>query len=71
MDSDLYQGYKIILPEVYRKMNKGGYIHLDEYYSIKFPGCKIAVDNFCKTMNIQVTKNKTYDWEFERYCIKK
>ena len=71
MDSDLYQGYKIILPEVYRKMVKGGYIHLDEYYSIKFPGCKIAVDNFCKTVGIQVTKNKTYDWEFQRNCIKK
>ena len=48
LDSDLYDSYKVVLENIYSKIVKNGYLHLDEYYSIKFPGCKIAVDEFCK-----------------------
>ena len=71
MDSDLYESYKVVLPLIYPKLIKKGYIHLDEYYSLKFPGCKIACDDFANKNNIKIQKNKTYDWEFERYYIKK
>lgn len=71
IDSDLYESYEITLPFVYKHLSKGGYIHLDEYYSLKFPGAKIACDKFFKKNNIKLKKNKTYDWEFERYYIKK
>jgi len=71
LDSDLYDSYKIILPFAYHNLVKGGYIHLDEYYSLKFPGAKIATDNFIKTKKIKVYKNKTFPWEFERYYLKK
>ena len=71
MDCDLYNPYKLILPFVYERLSKRGYIHIDEYYSLKFPGCKIAVDEYCKMKKIKVLRNKTYDWEFDRYCIKK
>ena len=37
-DLDLYQPYKVALPLVWKNLNKRGYIHLDEYYSLKFPG---------------------------------
>lgn len=71
IDSDLFESYEISLPYVYKYLSKGGYIHLDEYYSLKFPGAKIACDNFLKKNNIKLRKNKTYNWEFERYYIKK
>lgn len=71
IDSDLYETYKITLPFVYKHLSKGGYIHLDEYYSLKFPGAKIACDQFIRKNKIKLKKNKTYHWEFDRYFIKK
>ena len=71
LDSDLYESYKTILPFAYKNLIKGGYIHLDEYYSLKFPGAKIATDEFAKKNKIKIYKNKTFDWEFERYYLKK
>ncbi len=71
LDSDLYHSYNIVLTNIYPKLVSKGYIHLDEYYSIKFPGCKISVDKFCKNKKIKIKKNKNYKWEFERYYIQK
>ena len=45
-DVDLYEPYKIGLPLVWNKLSKKGYIHLDEYFSLKFAGPKIATDDF-------------------------
>ncbi len=56
IDCDLYDSYKECLPFVYDNMVNGGYIHLDEYYSLKFPGAKIFCDEFCKEKNIKVQK---------------
>ena len=69
LDSDLYESYKTILPIVYPKLVRNGYIHLDEYYSIKFPGAYIACSQFAKENNIKIRINKTFDGEFKRYCI--
>ena len=71
LDSDLYESYKAVLPYAYSNLVSGGYIHLDEYYSLKFPGAKIATDNFIKKNKIKLYKNKTFKWEFERYYLKK
>lgn len=71
LDSDLYESYKTVLPFAYENLIKGGYIHLDEYYSLKFPGAKIATDEFVKKNKIKIYKNKTYAWEFERHYLKK
>jgi hypothetical protein len=71
LDSDLYDSYRIVLENTYPYLMKNGYVHLDEYYSIKFPGAKIAVDEFCKKNHIVVRKNKNYVWEFERFYLKK
>ena len=46
IDCDLYEGYKITLTPLFNNLVNGGYIHLDEYYSLKYPGPKIAVDEF-------------------------
>lgn len=71
IDCDLYDGYKIILPYVYKNLSKNGYIFLDEYHSLKFPGAKIATDNFCKKNKIKTKKHKTRHLEFERYYLTK
>ena len=52
-------------------LEKNGYIHLDEYYSIKFPGARIAIDEFCSLNKIKLKKQKTPSYEFERWYLKK
>ena len=71
LDCDLYEGYKICLPIIYNYLSKSGFIHLDEYYSFKYPGAKIACDEFFKEQNIKPLKNKTRKNEFERWYITK
>ena len=69
IDADLYQSYKISLPFVWSKLEKKGLIYLDEYYSIKFPGPRIATDEFCLDKNQKpkiLSKNK---FDFERWGI--
>jgi hypothetical protein len=46
LDCDLYQSYKECLTFFYPRMNAGGIIILDEYYSIKYPLARVAVDEF-------------------------
>ncbi len=71
IDCDLYESYKITLPLVYKNLSKGGYIHLDEYYSYTFPGPKIFCDEFAKSKKIKIKKNNTPKYEFQRFYIKK
>lgn len=71
IDSDLYESYQLILKNVYPKLTNGGMMHLDEYYSLKFPGARIATDEFVKKNNIKLKKIKKFSWEFDRYFIKK
>lgn len=69
IDCDLYESYKITLPYVWQNLSKGGFIHLDEYYSIKYPGAKIATDNFLKLNSITVKKFKDKNDDFFRYFL--
>lgn len=71
LDCDLYEGYKICLPIIYDNLSKSGYIHLDEYFSFKYPGAKIACDEFCLERGIKPQKNKTRRNEFERWFLTK
>ena len=71
LDCDLYLGYKNTLPYIYERLIKGGYVHLDEYYSLKFPGARIACDEFFKENNIHPIKNKVELTEFERWYLTK
>jgi len=71
LDSDLFQSYFITLPILWKHLSPGGYIYLDEYYSLKFPGPRIAVDNFMSS----ITNGKLMmldPWmDFERWVIVK
>lgn len=71
IDCDLYDGYKTCLPYIWDNLNKKGMIYLDEFYSLKFPGPRIACNHFfnkkeIKSIKIIKSKNK-----FDRcYIIK-
>ena len=68
VDVDLYRSYKVTLDFLWPKMTNKGMIYLDEYYSLKFPGARIACNEFC---NISVKpKLLSRDEDgFERYAI--
>ena len=51
----------------FKNLVNGGFIHLDEYYSLKYPGPKIAVDEFLS----KVLKQKKQPNEFKRYYLTK
>jgi hypothetical protein len=54
LDCDLYESYKTCLDFLWPKTIKGGIFYLDEYYSLKFPGAKIAVDEFLIDKKFQI-----------------
>lgn len=69
IDCDLYESYKICLPFVWSRLVDKGYIFLDEYYSLKFPGAKIATDQFFKNHNQKPLKHKDDLSGFERWYV--
>ena len=71
LDCDLYLGYKDTLPYVYDKLVEGGLCTFREYYSLKFPGARIACDEYFKKMGIVPKKNNVPNHEFERWFITK
>lgn len=74
IDCDLYQGYKCILEHIEKNLSKGAYVHLDEYYSLKFPGAKISVDEFLdkkKSLKLDNHKNHNRLGEFDRFYLLK
>jgi hypothetical protein len=70
IDSDLHDGYAAVLPWAWQRLVPGGMIYLDEYYSLKFPGPRIAVDSFCADHSIRPTLLRR-DGVFERWAILK
>ena len=68
IDCDLYESYKECLNLLYNKVIKGGCIIFDEYYSLKYPGAKIAVDEFLKNKSGYFEKYTTSEG-FERWCF--
>ncbi len=71
IDSDLFRGYELILPKVWNTLSDDGYIHLDEYYSFKYPGAKIACDRFSKIYGTPIRKHEGRLGEFPRFYISK
>ena len=46
IDCDLYQSHWHAFEFIWPRLNNGGLIQLDEYYSLKFPGARWACDEF-------------------------
>ena len=71
IDCDLYEGYKISLQTFWPRLNVNGKLFLDEYYSLKFPGPRIAVNEFIKqNKNVALIKEGITN-NFERWSITK
>lgn len=74
LDCDLYGSYKTCLQHLYPRVSPGGYIIFDEYYSKKYPGARIAVDDFFADKPEKPVLAKKYlkYSEYERwYLVKK
>lgn len=48
IDCDLYDGHLECLEFFYSKMEKGGIVFFDDYYSVHYPMAKEAIDTFMK-----------------------
>jgi len=71
MDVDLFLPYSRALPVLFKNLTPGGVVYLDEYYSLKFPGPRIAVNSFLKHHRDAELK-RLGDWlDFERWVIRK
>tara|TARA_B100000780_G_C20965047_1_gene385280 strand:- start:98 stop:739 length:642 start_codon:yes stop_codon:yes gene_type:complete len=71
IDCDLYDGYLHSLRAIYPIAVKGAMIYLDEYYSLKFPGARIAVNEFINSVEDSVTLLGHEKNDFQRWAIYK
>tara|TARA_Y100000816_G_scaffold292087_1_gene285767 strand:- start:2982 stop:3734 length:753 start_codon:yes stop_codon:yes gene_type:complete len=71
LDCDLYMSYKYSLKYLWPFLEKKGLFYLDEYYSIKFPGARIACDEFIQENKAKLINFKSPKDSFERWGIKK
>jgi len=72
VDCDLYPSYKATLNFVWERLSPGGLIFLDEFYSLKFPGARLATMEFLKNKKASLKMAKKKRGDFERwYIIKK
>jgi len=68
-DCDLYASYCTGLNFVWDDLCSGGYIYLDEYYSLKFAGARIAVDEFLADKLEKPFLHPVKDGDFERWAL--
>ena len=72
IDCDLYSGYLDTLTHCWPRLLPGGIIFLDEYYSLKFPGARIAVDEFLTDKSGYKVFDVSSEFDdFERWVIRK
>lgn len=69
MDCDLYASYMQTFSFVWPRLSVGGMIYLDEYYSLKFPGARIATDEFLVGKKAHLKNAKSDPYDFERWYL--
>ncbi len=69
VDCDLYNSYKVCLPYLWSRTSTGGYMFLDEYYSLKFPGARIATDEFFADLQSKPFRHPAQAGDFERWGV--
>ena len=69
MDCDLYRSYLDAFKFIWPRLSTGGMIHLDEYYSLKFPGGRLATEEFIgdKCARLEMATQKPGD--FQRWRV--
>lgn len=74
IDCDLYKGYVSTLAFCWPRLEEGGMVFLDEYFSLKFPGARTAVDEFVATNpeGAHLVRDDRQDGDgFERWWLRK
>ena len=71
LDCDLYESYRVALPFLWSRLEECGYLYLDEYYSLKFPGARIATDEFFSDRPEQPECHEVEAGDFERWFVRK
>jgi len=72
IDCDLYSSYLQTFGFIWPNLIKDGICQLDEYYSLKFPGARIATNEFLKNCNHELIMSPLNEHdEFERWAVKK
>lgn len=71
IDCDLYAGYQVSLPYTWKRLSRGGYMFLDEYYSLKFPGARLATDEFFADKPDKPQQHQPNPGEFERWFVRR
>jgi hypothetical protein len=69
VDCDLYESYWQTLSFFWPKLKSGGMVFLDEYYSLKFPGARIATDEFLQAHSGSLHMAQPIDGDFQRWCV--
>lgn len=69
MDCDLYESYRTVLGGLWPRLTTGGMVFLDEYYSLKFPGARIATDEFRENVSARLEMAALIPGDFERWYI--
>lgn len=69
MDCDLYQSYVDTFNFVWSDLSPGGMIYLDEYYSLKFPGARLATDEFVDAHGGELKMAPKKPGDFERWSV--
>lgn len=71
IDCDLYEGHKSALEYFYSKMNPGGIIFLDDYFSKEYPMARVAVDEFLEDKKEEVFEVRygPYPWSVRKGFI--
>jgi|TARA_R110000787_G_scaffold283522_1_gene396446 hypothetical protein len=68
LDGDLYKSYLTCLENLYDNVIDGGVVIFDEYYSHKYPGARVAVNEFFLDKNGHFEKYLTIEGH-ERWCF--
>ena len=70
MDCDLYQSHVTTFDFIWPRLIEGGLVYLDEYYSLKFPGARIATDEFIQRhKSAELRRFPSNTGEFERWGL--
>lgn len=69
MDCDLYQSHLDTFNAFWPRICAGGMVHLDEYYSLKFPGARLATDEFLEGKRAQLVMEPREPGDFERWHL--
>ena len=73
LDCDMYESYRTCLAHFWPRLSKGGVVVFDENQSVKFPGARLAVDEFFADKQDKPAHAREYlkNGGFERWYARK